>query len=90
MCLGERKAFTRTDPAAGSRIYRIDGADEQKINLNGGAIALGHPLGCSGTYQHHAYQPDGAQKTHQFIGLATCVLVWVRASPVFERVLIKR
>ena len=23
--------------------------DENKINLNGGAIALGHPLGCSGT-----------------------------------------
>jgi acetyl-CoA acyltransferase len=24
-------------------------AIETKINLNGGAIALGHPLGCSGT-----------------------------------------
>jgi acetyl-CoA acyltransferase len=22
---------------------------DQKVNLNGGAIALGHPLGCSGT-----------------------------------------
>jgi acetyl-CoA acyltransferase len=25
------------------------GADENKVNVNGGAIALGHPLGCSGT-----------------------------------------
>ena len=24
-------------------------ADPDKINLNGGSIALGHPLGCSGT-----------------------------------------
>ncbi|MFN2521679.1 MAG: hypothetical protein ABR525_11675, partial [Candidatus Limnocylindria bacterium] len=24
------------------------GIDEQKLNVNGGAIALGHPLGCSG------------------------------------------
>ena len=24
------------------------GADMSKVNLNGGAIALGHPLGCSG------------------------------------------
>ncbi|MDH5681765.1 MAG: acetyl-CoA C-acyltransferase, partial [Spirochaetota bacterium] len=24
------------------------GIDESKVNLNGGAIALGHPLGCSG------------------------------------------
>jgi acetyl-CoA acyltransferase len=25
------------------------GADMEKVNVNGGAIALGHPLGCSGT-----------------------------------------
>ena len=25
------------------------GADRSKINVNGGAIALGHPLGASGT-----------------------------------------
>ena len=24
------------------------GWDKSKVNLNGGAIALGHPLGCSG------------------------------------------
>ena len=24
------------------------GIDEQRLNVNGGAIALGHPLGCSG------------------------------------------
>jgi len=24
------------------------GADLEKVNVNGGAIALGHPLGCSG------------------------------------------
>jgi len=29
-------------------VIRTGGWDESKINLNGGAIALGHPLGCSG------------------------------------------
>ncbi|NHZ84930.1 MAG: acetyl-CoA C-acyltransferase [Planctomycetia bacterium] len=29
-------------------VIRTGGWDERKINLNGGAIALGHPLGCSG------------------------------------------
>ena len=29
-------------------VIRTGGWDEKKINLNGGAIALGHPLGCSG------------------------------------------
>lgn len=29
-------------------VIRTGGWDEKKINLNGGAIAIGHPLGCSG------------------------------------------
>ena len=29
-------------------VIHTGGWDERKINLNGGAIALGHPLGCSG------------------------------------------
>ena len=24
------------------------GLDEERLNVNGGAIAIGHPLGCSG------------------------------------------
>jgi len=30
-------------------IIRELGLDESKVNVNGGAIALGHPLGCTGT-----------------------------------------
>ncbi len=30
-------------------IIRELGIDEEKVNVNGGAIALGHPLGCTGT-----------------------------------------
>ena len=29
-------------------VTRTLGLDESKVNINGGAIALGHPLGCSG------------------------------------------
>ena len=29
-------------------VVRELGIDEEKLNVNGGAIALGHPLGCSG------------------------------------------
>ena len=29
-------------------VARELGFDEEKMNVNGGAIALGHPLGCSG------------------------------------------
>ena len=36
---------------AAQALYVIQngGWDMDKVNLNGGAIALGHPLGCSGT-----------------------------------------
>jgi acetyl-CoA C-acetyltransferase len=27
---------------------KILGLDEAKVNLHGGAVAIGHPLGCSG------------------------------------------
>ena len=29
-------------------VIKTVGLDPDKVNLNGGAIALGHPLGCSG------------------------------------------
>ena len=60
--------------------------DINKVNVNGGAIALGHPLGCSGvriatTLLHEL------QKRNEKYGLATmCVGVGQGASLVFERV----
>lgn len=29
-------------------VMRDLGVDERKVNVNGGAVALGHPIGCSG------------------------------------------
>ncbi|EGW31280.1 uncharacterized protein SPAPADRAFT_61847 [Spathaspora passalidarum NRRL Y-27907] len=39
---------------AGQCLYSIDtvGIDRKKVNLNGGAIAMGHPLGCTGARQY--------------------------------------
>lgn len=60
------------------------GLDSKKVNVNGGAIALGHPLGCSGvristTLLHEMYR--GQLK----YGLATmCVGVGQGASVVYE------
>jgi len=33
---------------ADEKIMVDDGWDWEKVNVNGGAIALGHPIGCSG------------------------------------------
>src|SRR5215510_6547026 len=29
-------------------VMKVSGLDPEKVNVNGGAIALGHPLGCTG------------------------------------------
>ena len=61
-------------------------AEDEKINANGGAIALGHPLGCSGariltTLLHEMKRRDNAQ-----FGLATmCIGVGQGIAMVVER-----
>ena len=61
------------------------GIDDEKLNVNGGAIALGHPLGCSGariatTLLHELERRDGRY------GLATmCVGFGQGVAAVFER-----
>ena len=42
------EAFAAQTVADGKELER-DGWDWRKVNVNGGAIALGHPIGCSGT-----------------------------------------
>lgn len=62
------------------------GIDEEKLNVNGGAIALGHPLGCSGarivvTLLHELERRDG------HYGLATmCIGVGQGIAIIIERI----
>lgn len=67
-------------------VIRELGLDESKVNVNGGAIALGHPLGCSGarilTTLIHAMHARGARR-----GLATlCVGVGQGVSTLVEAI----
>jgi acetyl-CoA acyltransferase len=64
---------------------RMLGIDEEKLNVRGGAIAIGHPLGASGarisTTLIHAMRDRGAR-----LGLATmCIGVGQGIATVFER-----
>jgi acetyl-CoA acyltransferase len=65
---------------------RMLGLDENKVNVRGGAIAIGHPLGASGariaTTLIHSMIDRGAR-----IGLATmCIGVGQGIATIFERV----
>lgn len=59
---------------------------DTKVNLHGGAIALGHPLGCSGTRIITSLINLLEQKDKQF-GLATmCIGMGQGVATIFERV----
>lgn len=59
---------------------------DSKVNLNGGAIALGHPLGCSGTRICTSLLNVMQQNDGQ-LGLATmCIGMGQGIATVFERV----
>lgn len=58
--------------------------DEKKVNVNGGAIALGHPLGCSGVRISTTLLYE-MQRTDVQYGLATmCVGVGQGAAIIYE------
>jgi acetyl-CoA acyltransferase len=65
---------------------RMLGLDEEKVNVRGGAIAIGHPLGASGarlatTLIHTMLDQNAA------LGVATmCIGVGQGIATVFERV----
>jgi 3-oxoadipyl-CoA thiolase len=62
------------------------GLDEAKVNVNGGAIALGHPLGCSGVRISTTLMHEMKRRGSKF-GLATmCVGVGQGASIIFETI----
>lgn len=59
---------------------------DQKVNLNGGAIALGHPLGCSGA-RISTTLLNVMQSKDATLGLATmCIGMGQGIATVFERV----
>lgn len=62
------------------------GIDINKVNVNGGAIALGHPLGCSGVRLSTTLVHEMKRKGSKY-GLATmCVGVGQGASVIYELV----
>ena len=65
------------------------GLDPERVNVNGGAIALGHPLGCSGarilTTLLHEMKRRALQEKPPYYGLATlCVGVGQGEATIIE------
>jgi len=65
---------------------RLLGLDEEKVNVNGGAIALGHPLGSSGSRLVGTLVREMAKRDLEY-GLATmCIGVGQGIASIWQRV----
>ncbi|MBZ4220913.1 acetyl-CoA C-acetyltransferase [Bacillus wiedmannii] len=58
--------------------------DEEKVNVNGGAIALGHPLGCTGAKLTLSLIHEMKRRNQQFGIVTMCIGGGMGAAGVFE------
>jgi acetyl-CoA acyltransferase len=61
------------------------GLDEEKVNVNGGAIALGHPLGCTGAKLTATILRELERRGGRYGMVTMCVGGGMGAAGIFER-----
>ena len=66
-------------------VIRALGLDESRVNVNGGAIALGHPLGCTGAKLTVQLMHEMRRRNSQFGMVTMCIGGGMGAAGIFER-----
>jgi acetyl-CoA acyltransferase len=66
-------------------IIRALNLDQEKINVNGGAIALGHPLGCTGAKLTATVLREMKARSARYGMVTMCVGGGMGAAGIFER-----
>ena len=59
--------------------------DREKVNVNGGAIALGHPLGCTGAFLTAKLLSELKRTNGRYGVVSMCIGGGMGAAAVFER-----
>ena len=70
--------------AQGLAVMRTLGLDEDKVNVNGGAIALGHPLGCTGTKLTTQLIYEMGRRKSKYGMVTMCIGGGMGAAAIFE------
>ncbi|MRX72025.1 acetyl-CoA C-acetyltransferase [Bacillus lacus] len=66
------------------QVIRELGLNEDRVNVNGGAIALGHPLGCTGSKLTLSLIHELKRRNEQFGVVTMCIGGGMGAAGVFE------
>jgi acetyl-CoA acyltransferase len=67
-------------------VIRELGLDRSKVNVNGGAIALGHPLGCTGSKLTATLLHEMQRRKARYGIVTMCVGGGMGAAGIFERI----
>jgi acetyl-CoA acyltransferase len=67
-------------------VIRELGLDEERVNVNGGAIALGHPLGCTGAKLTATILRELERRGGRYGMVTMCVGGGMGAAGIFERI----
>ena len=62
------------------------GLNPELINVNGGAIALGHPLGCSGSKLSATLLSELGKRKHRYGMVSMCIGLGMGAAGIFENI----
>ena len=65
-------------------VMRELGMDQEKVNVNGGAIALGHPLGCTGAKLTTQLIYEMARRKSKYGMVSMCIGGGMGAATIFE------
>jgi acetyl-CoA acyltransferase len=67
-------------------VIKLAGLDPDRVNVNGGAIALGHPLGCTGAKLTATILRELERRNARYGLVTMCVGGGMGAAGIFERV----
>ncbi|HEV7904483.1 MAG TPA: acetyl-CoA C-acyltransferase [Pyrinomonadaceae bacterium] len=67
-------------------VIRTLGLDPERVNVNGGAIALGHPLGCTGAKLTATALRELERRNGRYAMVTMCVGGGMGAAGIFERI----
>jgi acetyl-CoA acyltransferase len=66
-------------------VIKLAGLDPARVNVNGGAIALGHPLGCTGAKLTATILRELDRRKGRYGMVTMCVGGGMGAAGIFER-----
>lgn len=72
--------------AQGLSVMKVLEMDPEKVNVNGGAVALGHPLGCTGAKLTATVLQELKRRNAKYGMVTMCVGGGMGAAGIFERI----